>query len=61
MKDIQEQAVAKAEQSFLESPPETASGRRKASDERHGITSREVYSKLKKYGVNLSDYRRLTG
>jgi len=57
-KDIKEQALAKAEQAFLESALKQHQGDVKKVAEDMGITSRAVYSKLKKHGVNLADYRR---
>ncbi|MGZ4980078.1 MAG: sigma 54-interacting transcriptional regulator [Methylobacter sp.] len=57
-KDIKEQALAKAEQSFLESALKQHQGDVKKVAEDMGITSRAVYSKLKKYSVNLADYRK---
>jgi len=60
-KDIKEQALAKAEQAFLESALKQHQGDVKKTAEDMGITSRAVYTKLKKYGVNLAKYRRLTG
>jgi two-component system response regulator HydG len=57
-KDIKEQALAKAEQTFLESALKQHQGDVKKVAEDMGITSRAVYSKLKKYRVNLVDYRK---
>ncbi|MFA6164481.1 MAG: helix-turn-helix domain-containing protein, partial [Methylobacter sp.] len=57
-KDIKEYAIAKAEQSFLESSLKQHQGDVKKTAEDMGITSRAVYTKLKKYEINLADYRR---
>jgi len=58
-KDIKEQALAKAEQAFLENTLKQHLGDVKKAAEDMGITSRAVYAKLKKYGINLTDYRRI--
>jgi len=50
--------VAKVEQSFLEAALKQHQGDIKKVAENMGITSRAVYSKLKKYEINLADYRR---
>jgi transcriptional regulator with PAS, ATPase and Fis domain len=57
-KDIKEQALAKAEQAFLESALKQHQGDIKKVADEMDITPRAVYSKLKKYGVNLVDYRK---
>jgi two-component system response regulator HydG len=58
-KDIKEQALAKAEQAFLESALKQHQGDVKKVAEDMDITSRAVYTKLKKHGVNLAEYRRV--
>jgi two-component system response regulator HydG len=57
-KDIKEQVLAKAEQSFLEDALKQHLGDIKSVAEVMGMTTRAVYTKLKKYGFNLADYRR---
>ncbi|MGR9014535.1 MAG: sigma 54-interacting transcriptional regulator, partial [Gammaproteobacteria bacterium] len=57
-KDIKEQALAKAEQLFLEGTLKQHHGDVKKIADDMGITSRAVYTKLKKYRINLADYRR---
>jgi transcriptional regulator with PAS, ATPase and Fis domain len=57
-KNIKEHSIAKAEQSFLESSLKQHQGDIKKTAEDMGITTRAVYTKLKKYGINLVDYRR---
>jgi len=56
-KDIKEQAVAKAEQAFLESSLKQHQGDVKKVAEEMEMTSRAVYTKLKKHGINLAEYR----
>jgi len=58
-KDIKEQTLAKTEQAFLENALKQHQGDVKKAAEDMGITSRAVYAKLKKYGINLTDYRRI--
>lgn len=57
-KDIKEYAIAKVEQSFLERSLKQHKGDIKKTAEDMGITTRAVYTKLKKYDINLMDYRR---
>jgi len=57
-KDIKELAIAKAEHPFLESTLKRHMGDIKKVAGDMGITSRAVYTKLKKHGINLADYRR---
>jgi two-component system response regulator HydG len=57
-KDIKEQVLANAEQSFLEDALKQNQGDIKSVAEVMGMTTRAVYTKLKKYGINLADYRR---
>jgi two-component system response regulator HydG len=57
-KDIKEQVLAKTEQSFLEDALKQHLGDIKSVAEVMGMTTRAVYTKLKKYGFNLADYRR---
>jgi two-component system response regulator HydG len=57
-KDVKEQSLAKVEQSFLETALKQHQGDIKKVAENMGVTSRAVYTKLKKYEINLSDYRR---
>jgi transcriptional regulator with PAS, ATPase and Fis domain len=58
-KDLKEQALAKAEQSFLESALKQHQGDVKKVADEMEITSRAVYGKLKKYGINLAQYRKV--
>lgn len=58
-KDVKEHTLAKIEQSFLEKALKQHHGNIKKVAENMGITSRAVYAKLKKYKINLADYRRL--
>ncbi len=57
-KDIKEYAIAKAERTFLESSLKQHQGDIKKTAEDMEITSRAVYTKLKKHEINLADYRR---
>ncbi len=57
-KDIKELAIAKAEQSFLENALKQHQGDIKKTAGDMGITTRAVYTKLRKYDINLADYRR---
>ena len=52
-----ENMAAKVEQSFLESALKLHRGDIKKIAENMGITSRAVYSKLKKYDIKRADYR----
>lgn len=56
-KDVKEQTLARIEQSFLETALKQHQGDIKSVAENMGITSRAVYTKLKKYQINLADYR----
>jgi transcriptional regulator with PAS, ATPase and Fis domain len=56
-KGIKEQTLAKVEQSFLESVLKQHQGDVKKVAEAMGVTSRAIYLKLKKYGINLVNYR----
>jgi len=58
-KGVKEQSMARIEQSFLETALKQHQGDIKKVAENMGITSRAVYSKLKKYEINLADYRNL--
>jgi len=58
-KDIKEHTLARIEQSFLETALKQHRGDIKKVAENMGVTSRAVYSKLKKYEINLADYRGL--
>ena len=56
-KQEKEQALAKIEKSFLEKALKDYQGNIKKVSENMGITSRAVYVKLKKYHINLIDFR----
>ena len=56
-KDIKEQALSRIEQSFLENALKQHQGDIKKVAESMGMTVRAVYLKLKKYRINLADYR----
>lgn len=56
-KDIKEHTLSRLEQSFLESSLTQHQGDIKKVAGNMGITTRAVYSKLKKYNINLNDYR----
>lgn len=56
-KGVKEHALAKVEQSFLETALKQHHGNIKRVSENMGITSRAVYAKLKKYQINLADFR----
>ena len=56
-RNIKEHTLAKMEQLFLETALKQHQGDIKRVAENMGITSRAVYSKLKKYELNLADYR----
>jgi two-component system response regulator HydG len=58
-KGVKEHTLAKMEQSFLETALKQHQGDIKKVAENMGITSRAVYTKLKKYEINLADYRSL--
>ncbi len=55
---IREDVIARAERSFLESALKQHQGDIKKTAEDMGMTSRAVYIKLKKYQINLMDFRR---
>ncbi len=57
-KDVKEQSLARVEQSFLETALKQHQGDIKKVAENMGITSRAVHTKLKKFEINLADYRR---
>jgi DNA-binding NtrC family response regulator len=57
-KGVKEQTLAKFEQSFLETALKQHQGDIKKVAENMGVTSRAVYSKLKKYEINVANYRR---
>jgi len=59
LKGVKEYAIAQIEQSFLETALKQHQGDIKKVAENMGITSRAVYGKLKKYDINLADYRSL--
>lgn len=50
--------MSKVEQSFLETALKAHQGDVKKVAENMGITSRAVYGKLKKYELNLVDFRK---
>jgi transcriptional regulator with PAS, ATPase and Fis domain len=54
---VKENTVAKVEQSFLEIALKQHQGDVKKVSGEMGLTSRAVYHKLKKYGINLGAYR----
>jgi len=56
-KDVKEHTLAKIEQAFIETALKQHQGDIKKIAENMGITSRAVYNKLKKYEINLADYR----
>ena len=56
-KGVKEHTLAKVEQAFLETALKQHQGDIKKVAENMGITSRAVYTKLKKYGIKLTDYR----
>ncbi|MBY0473925.1 MAG: sigma 54-interacting transcriptional regulator [Nitrosomonas sp.] len=56
-KDLKENTLAKIEKSFLEAALKQHHGNIKSVSENMGITSRAVYAKLKKYKINLVDFR----
>jgi two-component system response regulator HydG len=56
-KDEKEHALTKIEKSFLETALKQHYGNVKRVSENMGITSRAVYSKLKKHKINLADFR----
>ncbi len=56
-KDIKEHTVSKIEKSFLETALKQHHGNIKRVSENMGITSRAVYAKLKKYEINLAEFR----
>ena len=56
-KDEKEYALTKIEKSFLETALKQHHGNIKKVSENMGITSRAVYAKLKKYEINLAEFR----
>ncbi|WP_027158267.1 sigma 54-interacting transcriptional regulator [Methylobacter luteus] len=58
-KDIKESALARVEQAYLETALKAHQGDVNRIAESMGITSRAVYGKLKKYEINLAEYRSL--
>ena len=56
-KDEKEYALTKIEKSFLETALKQHHGNIKRVSENMGITSRAVYTKLKKHNINLADFR----
>lgn len=58
-KDIKESALARIEQAYLETALKAHQGDVHKIAESMGITSRAVYGKLKKYEINLAEYRNL--
>ena len=56
-KDEKEYALTKIEKSFLETALKQHHGNIKRVSENMGITSRAVYAKLKKYEINLAEFR----
>jgi two-component system, NtrC family, response regulator HydG len=56
-KNIKELSIARIEQSFLETALKQHQGNIKKVAENMGMTSRAVYAKLKKYEINLANYR----
>ncbi|MDA1343259.1 MAG: hypothetical protein O2966_05225 [Proteobacteria bacterium] len=57
-KGVKERAVSKVEQAFLETALKAHQGDVKKVAENMSITSRAVYGKLKKYELNLVDFRK---
>ena len=57
-KGLKEHSLARIEQAFLETALKQHQGDIKKVAENMGITSRAVYTKLKKYEINVADYRR---
>jgi len=56
-KNIKEHTLTKIEKSFLETALKQHHGNIKRVSENMGITSRAVYAKLKKYEINLAEFR----
>lgn len=56
-KTKKEHALTKIEKSFLETALKQHYGNVKKVSENMGITSRAVYSKLKKHKINPADFR----
>jgi two-component system response regulator HydG len=56
---LKEQAIAKAEQAFLETALTQHQGNITDVADSMGITTRAVYGKLKKYGLHLRQYRNI--
>ncbi|TAL51405.1 MAG: sigma-54-dependent Fis family transcriptional regulator, partial [Methylovulum sp.] len=59
LKDLKDNALGRVEQDFLETALKQHQGDIKKVAENMGITSRAVYGKVKKYEINLADYRSL--
>lgn len=57
-KDAKKQTFARIEQSLLETALKQHHGNIKSVSDTMGITTRAVYAKLKKYQINLADYRK---
>jgi two-component system response regulator HydG len=55
---VREDVIARAERPFLENALKQHQGDIKKTAEDMGMTSRAVYIKLKKYQINLMDFRR---
>lgn len=55
--DLKEQAIANAEQAFLKTALTQHQGNIKDVADSMGISTRAVYGKLKKYAINLGQYR----
>ena len=56
-KNLKENALSRVEQAYLETALKTHQGDVNKIAESMGITSRAVYGKLKKYEINLAEYR----
>ena len=56
-KNIKEHTLTKIEKSLLETALKQHHGNIKRVSENMGITSRAVYAKLKKYEINLAEFR----
>jgi two-component system response regulator HydG len=57
-KDAKKHTFARIEQSLLETALKQHHGNIKSVSDTMGITTRAVYAKLKKYQINLADYRK---
>jgi DNA-binding NtrC family response regulator len=58
-KNLKESALSRVEQAYLETALKTHQGDVNKIAESMGITSRAVYGKLKKYEINLAEFRNL--